>query len=138
MGNRANGILINTTYSKKNLYNRINSLLSLANVDVNGSRPWDIHILNDNFYCTVLKDGFLGLGESYMEGWWDVKELDECICRLLKANLQNKVKTLHDIRSYFQALILNLQTPKRSYVVGKKHYDIGNELYEHMLDKRMI
>jgi cyclopropane-fatty-acyl-phospholipid synthase len=35
-------------------------------------------------------------------------------------------------------LVLNQQCPKKSYEVSEKHYDIGNDLYECMLDKRMI
>ena len=123
---------------KKKLHDRTEYLLSLADVAVNGRRPWDILVHDDNFYCTVLKYGSLGLGESYMEGWWDAPQLDEVICRLVKADLQNKVKSLQDVLCYLQALIMNQQSPKRSYEVGKRHYDIGNDLYECMLDKRMI
>ena len=123
---------------RKKLYDRIEHLLSLAGVALNGHRPWDIHVHNDKFYCTVMRSGSLGLGESYMDGWWDVAQLDECICRLLKAELDTKVNSLQDIMNYIGALLLNLQSPERSYEVGRKHYDIGNDLYVGMLDKRMI
>ena len=123
---------------KKKLHERIEHLLSLADVEVNGRRPWDIHIHNENFYQTVLKYGSLGLGETYMDGWWDSPLVDELICRILKADIQNRVNSPQDIICYIQAVLLNQQCPKRSYVVGEKHYDIGNELYEHMLDKHMI
>ncbi|KPJ98455.1 MAG: cyclopropane fatty acyl phospholipid synthase [Desulfobacterales bacterium SG8_35] len=73
-----------------------------------------------------------------MDGWWDAAQVDEFFSRALKANLQNKILSLQDFFCYLQALILNLQCQKRSYAVGKKHYDIGNDLYECMLDKRMI
>ena len=122
----------------KKLHHRLEELLSLANVSINGNRPWDIHIHNDNFYHRVLKYGSIGLGESYMDGWWDAPLVDEFICRVLKANLQNRVHSLQDIICYLQALFTNQQCLKRSYTVGEKHYDIGNVLYEHMLDKRMI
>ena len=123
---------------KKKFHDRIEFLLSLADVAVDGRRPWDIRVHNENFYCTVLKSGSLGLGESYMNGWWDASQLDEFICRVLKANLHNKINSLQDVLCYLQALCMNLQSPKRSYEVGEKHYDIGNDLYERMLDKRMI
>ena len=64
---------------KKKLHDRLEDLLSLADVMVNGRRPWDIHIHNDNFYHTVLHHGSLGLGESYMDGWWDAQQVDEFI-----------------------------------------------------------
>jgi len=123
---------------KKKLDDRIAHLLSLADVAVNGHRPWDIRVHNDNFYPTVLKCGSLGLGESYMDGWWDVPQLDEFICRVFKANLQDRVISVQDYLFYLQALVLNEQCPKRAYEVGEKHYDIGNDLYERMLDKHMI
>ena len=123
---------------KKKLHDRIEYLLSLADVDLNGPRPWDIRIHNDNFYSTVLKCGSLGLGESYMDGWWDAPQLDEFICRLIRANLDDKVVSMQDVLCYIQAMAMNQQCPKRSYEVGEKHYDIGNDLYECMLDKRMI
>jgi len=123
---------------KKKLHDRIEHILSLADIALNGRRPWDIHVHNDKFYQAVLKYGSLGLGESYMDGWWDAAQVDEFFSRALKANLQNKILSLQDFFCYLQALILNLQCQKRSYAVGKKHYDIGNDLYECMLDKRMI
>ena len=123
---------------KEKLYHRIENLLSLADVNLNGNRSWDIRVHDDRFYPTVMKSGSLGLGESYMNGWWDSDQLDEMICRLLKAELDTKVNTLQDILNYLGALLINLQSPQRAYEVGRKHYDIGNDLYEHMLDKRMI
>jgi cyclopropane-fatty-acyl-phospholipid synthase len=123
---------------RKKVHDRIEHLLSLADVTVNGRRPWDIHITNENFYHRILKSGSLGLGESYMDGWWDAQQVDEFICRVLKANLQKRVLSLQDFILYIEALITNQQCTRRSYEVGEKHYDIGNELYEHMLDKRMI
>jgi cyclopropane-fatty-acyl-phospholipid synthase len=123
---------------RKKVHDRIEHLLSLADVTVNGRRPWDIHITNENFYHRILKSGSLGLGESYMDGWWDAQQVDEFICRVLKANLQKRVLSLQDFILYIEALITNQQCARRSYEVGEKHYDIGNELYEHMLDKRMI
>jgi len=123
---------------KKKLHDRVENLLSQADVEINGHRPWDIRIHNDNFYQTVLRYGSLGLGESYMDGWWDAPRLDELICRILKANLQNRVHSLQDVMYYVQALLTNQQNPRRSYKVGKEHYDIGNDLYEHMLDRHMI
>ena len=35
-------------------------------------------------------------------------------------------------------MICNLQHPSRAFTVGEKHYNTGNDLFEIMLDKRMI
>ena len=129
-------VALHTT--KKRLYNRFEHLLSLAGVVLNGNRPWDIQVHDDRLYSTVMRTGSLGLGEAYMDGWWDVAQLEEFFCRLLKAELDTKVGSLQDILNYAGALLVNMQSPERSYVVGRKHYDIGNDLYQKMLDKRMI
>ena len=120
------------------MHKRVEQLLSYADVKINGHRPWDIHINNNNFYSRVLRSGSLGLGETYMEGIWDSRQLDEFICRILKADLPDKVHTFSDFLFFLQAVLLNLQSPNRAYEVGKHHYDIDNDLYRRMLDKRMI
>ena len=55
----------------------IEQLLSGAGVRVNGPDPWDIQVRDERFYARVLKDGSLGLGESYMADWWDCLQIDE-------------------------------------------------------------
>ena len=49
----------------------VQQLLDRAQVQINGNEPGDILVHNDGFYNRVLAQGSLGLGESYMEGWWD-------------------------------------------------------------------
>ena len=68
------------------------ALLDKADIKVNGSRPWDIQVHNTDFFRRVLSQGSLGLGESYMDGWWDVKALDEFIAKVLAADLDDEVK----------------------------------------------
>ena len=123
---------------KKKFHDRVEELFSYADVQINGRRPWDIQIHNDNFYTRVIRSGTLGLGESYMDGWWDTDQLDEFICKLLRADLRNKVKPFSDFITSLQARFTNLQSPTRAYEVGEHHYDVGNDLYECMLGKRMI
>ena len=116
----------------------VEKLLAEADIRINGSRPWDIHVYNNDFFPRVLAEGSLGLGESYMDGWWDSEQLDEFFCRILRAGLDQKVKPLKMIFSSLVARIYNFQTPSRSFRVGEVHYDIGNDLYSRMLDKLMI
>jgi cyclopropane-fatty-acyl-phospholipid synthase len=113
-------------------------LLSSADIEVNGADPWDIQVHDDRFYDRILSDGSLGLGESYMDCWWDCQAIDEFINRALKAHLDEKVKS--DTRFLFQAVrarLMNRQSSARAYQVGIKHYDLGNDLYQTMLDKRL-
>lgn len=114
-------------------------LLSSAGITVNGNKDWDIQVHNDDFYRRALIDGNLGLGESYMDGWWDCKRLDEFIYRVLKANLESKVKTnVKTLARVLLAKIYNFQSKSRAFQIGERHYDIGNDLYGAMLDKRMV
>ncbi|WP_035890507.1 cyclopropane fatty acyl phospholipid synthase [Legionella norrlandica] len=116
----------------------VNNLFQIANVNINGQTPWDIQIYNDQFYYRVLRDADLGLGESYMDGWWDCKRIDLFISKLIKANLESKIKiNLKFAFKIFLSKLFNLQTRRRSLQVGKQHYDVGNDLFQIMLDHNM-
>jgi cyclopropane-fatty-acyl-phospholipid synthase len=114
-------------------------LFSLAGITVNGKDPWDIQVHDKRFYQRVLKEGALGLGESYMDGWWDSPALDQFIYNVLSAKLEDHVKESWKlIWHVLKSKIFNLQKISRAYEVGERHYDIGNDLYKAMLDKRML
>lgn len=116
----------------------IRGLLELAGVEANGSRPWDLKVHDARFYRRILAEGgALGLGESYMDGWWDADELDTLIHRVLRAGLEHRVQPLKLIIPVIRAKLLNLQNRRRAWNIGTHHYDIGNDLYRYMLDRRM-
>jgi cyclopropane-fatty-acyl-phospholipid synthase len=112
-------------------------LLSLADIKVGGARSWDIQIHSADFYERVVSGGSLGLGEAYMDGWWDVERLDEFVFRLLRAGLHKKVGRLKLLPAV-KASLFNLQTRTRSREVAASHYDLSNEFFEEMLDVRMV
>ena len=113
-------------------------LLALAGVEINGPHPWDIQGHNEDFYHRVLTQGSLGLGESYMDGWWDCKELDQFFDRIIRADLEHKVKLNWQLLiKALAARIVNLQSRGRAFQIGERHYDIGNDLFQNMLDKRL-
>jgi cyclopropane-fatty-acyl-phospholipid synthase len=113
--------------------------LASADVLVDGERAWDIHINDARFFERVLRDGTLGVGESYVDGWWDAEALDQTIDRLMRARLGEVVPDGWPIVvQTLRARVLNLQSKTRSFGNGQHHYDIGNELYEAMLDRRML
>jgi cyclopropane-fatty-acyl-phospholipid synthase len=113
----------------------IEKLLVIADVKINGTRPWDIKVNDERLYDRILAKGTLGLGESYMDGWWDCEKLDEMVYRVLKARLRDAVsKNLTSVLHVLRSKILNLQTKKRSKKVAREHYDLGNNLYMAFLD----
>lgn len=116
----------------------ISRLLASAGVKINGSNPWDIQVHNPSFYGRVLRQGSLGLGESYMDAWWDVPALDQFFDRIIRSGLAQRARwDPGAIIGYLSARMFNLQTDDRAFEVGRKHYDIGNDLYAAMLDPYM-
>ncbi|MGD9380248.1 MAG: cyclopropane fatty acyl phospholipid synthase [candidate division WOR-3 bacterium] len=114
-------------------------LLALADVKINGGNPWDMQIHNDDFYRRVLSQGSLGLGESYMDGWWDCEELDQFFYRIVRADLESKVRgNWKLLLKAFWARVYNLQSKGRAFQIGERHYDLGNDLFINMLDKRLV
>ena len=116
----------------------IERLLSPADIKIDGDRPWDLQVHNEELYARVLAYGSLGLGESYMDGWWDCDRLDEFACRILRAEVDRKIHPRSNFFHLLRAKLFNLQKPSRAFAIGRRHYDIGNDLYRCMLDQRMI
>ena len=73
-----------------------------------------------------------------MDEWWDCKKIDKLIDKILRAKLNKKVKNLNVAWGWFVASLLNLQNKTKAFEVGEKHYDVGNDMYKLMLDKRMV
>ncbi|MFP1745902.1 cyclopropane fatty acyl phospholipid synthase [Lonsdalea quercina] len=116
----------------------VKEMLSSADIAINGARPFDIQVKNPDLYKRVLREGSLGLGESYMDGWWECERLDIFFHRVLRAGLDNKLpKHVSDIARVLIARLTNLQSKKRAWIVGKEHYDLGNDLFSLMLDPYM-
>lgn len=116
----------------------VKDVLALAGVTVNGNDPWDIRVINEDFYRRAITEGDLGVGESYMDSWWDADKIDEFICQILKAELDEKIRRkLSILLRLFSARLFNMQSKRRAFIVGEKHYDLGNDLFQNMLDKRM-
>ncbi|KKR21996.1 MAG: Cyclopropane-fatty-acyl-phospholipid synthase [Parcubacteria group bacterium GW2011_GWE2_39_37] len=117
------------------------NLLKAADIKINGSRPWDVKIYQDKLYNRILRQGSIGLGESYVDGWWEAERLDEFFHRALRAKLDRAVKIKRDWKALLfivGQVLINHQTKSGSQIVGEQHYDLGNDLFEAMLDKRMV
>lgn len=105
---------------------------------INGTRPWDLLVHDERLWSRALAGGTLAVGEAYMEGWWDCVQLDEFLTRAMRAAVDARLSTLGEGWLALKARLINLQAPRRAFIVGKRHYDIGDELYTRMLDPRMI
>jgi len=116
---------------------QIEEILSHADVRIDGERPWDIQVLDDRLYAKIMRKGSLGLGESYMDRWWRVERLDEFMYRILVAGLDRSTPGVqHGLLALGKRLV-NAQKRARAFEVGKRHYDLGDDLFRAMLDKQM-
>jgi cyclopropane-fatty-acyl-phospholipid synthase len=125
-------------HSSKGMVER---LFNAVDIDVNGNRPWDVGVHHEGLYHRIIAQGSLGLGEAYMDGWWDCENLDEVFFRLFRAETEGRFLvnfTFPLLISVLKSKVLNHQRKSKAFTVGKHHYDIGNDLYRSMLDKRMV
>ena len=117
----------------------IESLLKGTGVEIDGNKPQDIKIHNEKFYKRVLEEGSLGLGDAYVDGWWDAERLEELFFIILRTDLEKKVRGNWKILLKIIAkTFFNQQTRSKAFKIGEHHYDIGNDLYQAMLDKRLV
>ncbi|WP_328185806.1 cyclopropane fatty acyl phospholipid synthase [Marinobacter sp. OP 3.4] len=122
---------------RSSLQDYLRELLERADITLGGDRPWDMQLNTPGVAERIFTAGSLGLGESYMDGDWEVQSLDEFIHRVLRARLARQVRPTRVLLHYLKARLLNRQTVSRAREVGERHYDLGNEFYGAMLDARM-
>ncbi len=118
---------------------KIQKILTQTGIVINGPNPWDIQVRHDRFFQRVLREGSIGLGESYMDGWWECDRLDEFFCRIMPFKPEDAVKRNPALRlELLKALVGKRASGRRAFTVGEKHYDLGNELFARMLDRNMM
>lgn len=117
----------------------VTETLAEIGITIGGDGPADIHVHDERTYQRVIRDRELGLGETYQEGWWSANQLDEFLARAQEADLRDLVKpSLALLRLVAASRLTNRQAQGRAKKNASAHYDIGNDLFERMLDKRMI
>ena len=117
---------------------RVTQLLETAGVRIDGDAPWDMRVHDSRVYARIVAHGSLGLGEAYMDGWWDADDLDGFLFRVLHARLDERVGGIDDAALYLQSRLVNLQNGLRARIVAERHYDLGNDLFRAMLGKRLV
>lgn len=96
-------------------------------------------VKNPGFYKRVMREGSLGFGESYMDGWWDAEKNDlvSVIGVIMLNNIGAEIP-----QSLRVAMHVFKDVRRRASKVSSKkniqyHYDIGNDFYELFLDANM-
>jgi cyclopropane-fatty-acyl-phospholipid synthase len=113
-----------------------------AGIRINGANPWDIQVNDTRFYDRVISNGSLGLGETYVEGWWDCQQIDEAIRKIMEARLEHhfvhKWQLAIAALKILRARIFNLQSEQRAAEIAKVHYDLGAEFFRAVLGATMM
>jgi cyclopropane-fatty-acyl-phospholipid synthase len=113
----------------------VEKMLKPAGIVVNGDKPWDIQVHNEKLWDRVLAKGTLGIGEAYMDGWWDCEQIDELVNRMVRVDGEKQIsKSFSNTLRVIQSKLLNMQTESRSKKVAREHYDLGNDMYMAFLD----
>jgi len=116
----------------------VRKLLEHTEIRINGDNRWDIQVKDDRFFERVLGEAELGIGESYMDGWWECGEIDTLITKLLRSGLRDTVKRNWSILlPVAVAAVFNRNMRSRASTIARVHYDLGNDLFENMLDPLM-
>ena len=114
-------------------------LLDRAEVPIASPEPWSLHVHDERLWDRLLRDRELGMGESYMDGWWSCDRLDELLTRVLSVDAASGLRvTPRLVAHVLSSRLRNHQTVRQAKHNASAHYDIGNDLYEQMLDKRMV
>jgi cyclopropane-fatty-acyl-phospholipid synthase len=99
-------------------------------------------VVHDPRAYTALRTGGRGLAESYVDGWWDSPDVTAVI-ELAARNLGGidaLRRRLTPVREPYQRAraFLRRNTPRRARRDIAAHYDLGNDLFELMLDETMM
>lgn len=97
-----------------------------------------IRVRDVGLFRRVLSEGNLGLGEAYMDQSFDVEDgaLQEFLTILLRNRLDKKIRARAFVS--LQILLSRLRDSLRGKVKNvRRHYDIGDELFESFLDSTL-
>jgi cyclopropane-fatty-acyl-phospholipid synthase len=112
--------------------------LRQADIVLDGSRPWDLQVHDERSFRRVLTQGSLGLGESFVDGWWDCADLSGFFTRLLRARIDEAAPVPRRLFSLLSSHLLNPQRPSRVGEVARRHYDLDPELFRAMLGEDRV
>ncbi len=106
-----------------------------------GSPTVRVTVHDPRAFWALIRSGSVGLGTSYVNGWWDCDDLTVLV-QLLERNLAGMGRRL-DRWARAAAPLLprshrRMRTDKdRDRANVRAHYDLGNEFFEQMLDETM-
>jgi cyclopropane-fatty-acyl-phospholipid synthase len=109
--------------------------LASADIEIGGTRPWDLRVHDRAFYARLARNPTFQLGETYMDGLWDCDALDVFVEKLLASGVAGSRERsgMFHLRNAW-ARVRNRQSRARAGEVATAHYDLDLEIYRGMLD----
>ena len=113
----------------------------LAQVPTVGSIDVQVRVHDPRFYERLLRQGSIGLGESYADGWWETDDLTGLLRLVLRS-----LRPTHTLRDRAHRLATPILDPisklrpssaARDEEQVRAHYDLGNEFFQRLLDDTM-
>lgn len=108
-------------------------LLHKAGIEPNGESPWDPKIRDERFYRAVLLGGSVGLGDAYLNGWWDCDDIAGFILRIVKSGFHLRVPRIDLFLRKFRFGLTDAQDRAHSKRVAEVHYDEDPHVFDIML-----
>ena len=117
---------------------RVRRAFSDADIEIDGTRPWDMRVRDAAFFRRLVRNPAFQLGETYMDGLWECEAIDELMYRLLVSGVagQHEQSGAFPLRTAW-ARVRNRQSRRRAGEVATAHYDVDTELYRNMLDETL-
>jgi len=99
-----------------------------------------VRIHDPRTYTALLGRGSVGMGQSYIDGWWDCDDLTALVRILIRntngiSRLTDRVGRMSRFADPVRQIRRGHKNIDRRNV--RAHYDLGNELFEIMLDETM-
>lgn len=102
----------------------------------------EIRVQDANLWGLVASNGSIGAGEAYVLGYWTSHDVT-AVVRLFVANLEVLDGIERGLALFGQPVVRALHWFNRNTRSGSRrniaaHYDLGNDLFERMLDRTMM
>ena len=121
------------------IQHRLVAALDSAGITLNGPNPWDIQVHDPRLFRRAAIHGAVGLGDAYVDGWWDSEAPDQFFDRVLRADLPSLLRfSIPSIRALIVETLFNVQTRPAAGRNVRAHYQLGDDLFTAMLDPRMV
>jgi cyclopropane-fatty-acyl-phospholipid synthase len=119
--------------------------LNLPDVDIHTKRAHaksESRMIPQIVLDGLRRGGVYELGESYIKGEWEVDDLTDLMRHVFSLSSSVRVKYAKYSGRFLGYLIAdrirNSQIDSGAYEVGRRHYDLGNDLFSAMLDRETM